>query len=471
MKRFLCLFIVIILICLPACSKKPKDNGDTAAENSSLDKISAIEPDTDSMKKKAVEALNSLEDTELSEKGITVFSATDMPIVPENENTVYSYTLAQRNRMFEKKYSASLNQFTEESDILLEEAYYNMLAGIGFADLFSIPAKDLHKYAAKGILLNTNSLPGADFSADWFDAELMNTAASGNDAYAVYGDFNKDISSYYCVYVNRTLLAGANIKMPYNEVDSGSWTWDKLLEISKSFSAVNESAYTVSAASSSEIANVCFKSAGYNYITSGYKTTPSVSFASDSSQKLLELLRNLNNSGNISYLPEDFTSGASLFFIGTVGDMNSVKFTKDDWCILPLPKAEKTQENYMAYMDEDHSVITCFAGAANASELFYALEGLNAASYGGYLTEAYYNDLILNSLRDSDTLNMLDYICGVKNGVQITDFTDYHASVIPELYTATRDAVAAAAQGNTLHIFNTEESAKKALDPILQKSF
>ena len=471
MKKFLCLVLIALLICLPACTKNKNNNEKDKNGDSSLDKISAINIDTDPMKKSAVNALNSLEDTVLSKKGITIYSATNMPIVPENENTVYSYNLAQRNRMFEKKYSTSLNQFREESDLLLDEAYRNMLSGIGFADLFAIPAKDLHRYAEKGILLGTNALIGADFEADWFDKDLMERASNGNDAYAVYGDLNKDISSYYCLYVNRTLLSGAELKMPYSEVESGKWTWDKLLEITKNFGAANESAYLLSAESNTEIANVCFKSAGYDYITSGYKVTPAVSFAKDENQALLEILRSLTSTKRISNLPEDFTGGTSLFFIGTVGDMNKVKFTKDDWCLLPLPKASAGQENYMAYMNEEHTVITCFAGAANSSNLFYALEGLNAASYGGYLTEAYYNDLIINSLRDSDTLNMLDYITGVKNGVQITDFTDYHASAFPELYTHTREALANAAASDTQHIFNVEENAKKALNGVLEKNF
>ena len=469
MKRFLCLLIAIIIICLPACSKKNTESKDNPPESSSLDTIKVIDPDTDSMKKTAVRALNTLSDTVLPEKGITVFSATDMPIVPESEGTVYSYTLAQRNRMFEKKYSTTLNQFTEESDKLLEQAHYNMLAGIGFADLFTIPAKDLHKYAQKGVLLNTASLPGADYSADWFDKDLMERAAHGNESYAVYGDFNKDISSYYCLYVNRDLLASADIKTPYTAVKNGSWTWDSLLEITRNFSAKNE-AFAISVQSDDLLANVCFKSAGYDYITTAHKATPTVSFASDSSQLLLQSLRNLYTQ-SISDASEAFTSGNSLFYIGTVGEMNKIKFLQNDWCILPIPKAAATQENYITYMDENHSVLTCYAGASNASLLFYAVEGLNAASYGGYLTEAYYSDLVLNSLRDSDTLNMLDYICGVKDGVLITDFTDYYAPYFPVLYEETVSAVAKAAKGDTLHIFNVEENAKKELEPILSDNF
>lgn len=469
MKRFFCLFIAVMLLCLPACSKKQTNTTKKTEEKVTLTEIGVVTTDTDSMKKKAVEALNSLSDTELSQKGITVFSATDMTIVPQDENTIYSYNISQRNRMFEKKYSTKLYQFTEDSDTLLTEAYYNMLSGIGFADLLSIPAKDLHKYAAKGVLLNTSALPQSDFSADWFDSALMEKAAHGNEKYAIYGDLNKDISSYYCVYLNKTLLSEAGMEMPFKDVANGNWTWDTLLESARNFSSVNQG-YTLSATSEQEIANVCFKSAGYDYINAGYKKTPSVSFANAPAQELLETLRSLYTT-NLSYTDTDFIGGNSLYYIGTVGEMDNVKFTKDDWCVLPLPKANAQQENYMAYMDENHTVITCFAGANDASKLFYAVEGLYAASYGGYITQAYYNDLVLNSLRDSDTLNMLDYICGVKSGVQTTDFTDYYYSAYPELYTKTRDALTEAAKGNTVHIYDLEEKTKASLDPLLEKNF
>ncbi|MBR5515068.1 MAG: extracellular solute-binding protein [Clostridia bacterium] len=469
MKKFLCLILALALLSLNACSKK--EDVRQEKKDPTLDKISVVTTDTDSMKKKAVEALNSLEDISLSEKGITVFSSTDMKVVPEDESTVYSYNLVQRNRMFEKKYSTALNQFSQNSEDLLTEAYYNMLAGIGFADLFVIPAKDLSKYAAKGILLNTTALPNSDFSAAWFNYNLMQKSAHSNDSYAVYGDFNKDIPSYYCIYVNRTLLKQAGMKMPYKDVTSGEWTWDKLIEMSRNSTAANEENFILSTKSNETTANVCFKSAGLDYISSSHKATPAVSFANENSQNVLELLRSLNAAGKISNDTADFTQGSSLFYLGTVRDTEKVKFLKDDWCILPVPKTNTASQSYTAYMDENHSVLVCYAGASNSSKLFYALEGLNAASYGGYLTDAYYNELILYSLRDSDTLNMLDYICGVKSGVQTTDFTDYYADSYPDLYLKTRTALAEAASGSTVDVYTVEETAKAKLEPIFRSYF
>ncbi|MBE6686226.1 MAG: extracellular solute-binding protein [Ruminococcaceae bacterium] len=471
MKRILCLILAVLLVLLPACAKKEKKKEDPGKSTSVLDKIGVIDIDSDPMKKMAADALNSLEDTKLSDKGITIFSCCDTEYVPESEGTVYSYSLAQRNRMFEKKYQTKLYQFSESSDLLLEEAYYNMLAGIGFADILTVPAKDLGRFARKGLLLNTTALPGADFSAEWFDSALMEKAAAGNENYAVYGDFNKDISSYYCLYANKTLFERTEQALPFDKIADGSWSWDALIEVCRNSNAVSPDTFVLSSEGASVNANAVFKSGGFDYIGSGYKKTPAAAFASDSSQKVIELLRSLNSAGHISDNTESFTSGNSLFMIGTVGDMNTVKYLRNSWCILPLPKTDAKAESYTAYMDENHSVVTCFAGASNASKLFYVLEGLNAASYGGYLTQAYYNSLIINSLRDSDTLNMLDYICGVKDGVQTTDFTDYYSAQIPELYEKTRDLLAEAATGDSIHIFAAEETTKKTLDPLLQNYF
>ena len=467
--------ILALFSCGKAKDKEEKTSQDTSpTDTEQISEIERIDTDTNSLKKKAVEMLNALPDTDMSKgNGITIASASPMSFVTEEQSNAYSYAVTQRNQLFEKKYSTSVTSFSEETDIILENAYYDMLSGLEYADLLSVPAKDLNKFITKGLLLDLNALPRSDFSAEYFDQELMNNVSTPNERYAIYGAFNKDLDNYQCLYVNDTLLETAGIPSPYQSVEKGEWTWDKLLEISKTFAVANTSATVLTSSSASDLADICFKSSGYDYIISSPETIPYVSFASDSSQKVLDLLRGFNTSVKPEYSSDTaalFCEGNTLFCTGKTSDMKKIKALSADWGILPLPKADKNTESYTSLMSKEHSVICVFAGA-NTENVFAAIEGLNAASYGGYLTEAYYKDLINTSLPDANTLNMLDYVLGVKGIITKNCFTDIYAERIPKLTEYTRDSLSSAAAGNTVHIFMAEDEAKKQLDPILSEIF
>lgn len=477
MKRLISLLTVLtMLLCLlSACGGKDKESSGiselTAAGESAVTELARIEVDTDDLKKQAVAALNALADTDISADGnLTVASTTSLNYVPNADSSDYGNAMLDRNKMFEKKYGVQLVELTElTDDVMLDNAEKNYLSGLKYSDLLSIPQSSVHRYAEKGLLLNVNSLPGADFSASYFNGEAMSSVTAGYRNYVIYGDFNKDLSNYYCVFVNHSLYAESGMELPYLSVEKGDWTWDRMLEISRTFNAIRPDLKAVTAASFSELTDTAFKSSGYDYFTTGYGITPAPAFASDDSQKLLEVLRGMFTvySDPAETPAAGFSTGNALFCIGETGDMDTVKTVGSDWGMLPLPKQFAGESNYTSYLAPDHAVICIFAGA-ESQNLFAAIEGLNAASTGEYMTEAYYNDLIVNSLPNSNTLNMLDYIFGRKKSRTVTDITHIYGTVYPELLTYTRDAIAEAAKGTSVHIFAAEDSAATNLENILK---
>lgn len=477
MKRLISLFTLLaMLLCLlSACSGKDTNKNDAMdtpnVEESAVHGLSRIEVDTDDLKRQAVAALNALPDTDISADGnLTVASTTALHYVPNADSSDYGNAMLERNKMFEKKYGVQLVELTElADDVMLDNAEKNYLSGLKYSDLLSIPASSVHRYIEKGLLLNVNSLPSTDFSAPYFNGAAMSSVTAGYRNYAIYGDFNKDLNNYYCVFVNHSLYAESGMELPYLSVENGDWTWDRMLEISRSFNTARPDLKAVTANSFSELTDTAFKSSGYDYFTTGYGITPSPSFASDGSQSLLETLRGMFGiySAPANNAPSDFVDGNTLFCIGKAGDMDKVKTVGGDWGMLPLPKQFAGETDYTSYLTPDHAVICIFAGA-ESQNLFAAIEGLNAASTGEYMTEAYYNDLIVNSLPNSNTLNMLDYIFGRKKSRVVTDITHIYGTAYPELMTYTRDAIAETAKGTSVHIFAAQDSAAKNLENILK---
>ena len=477
--------LLILCASLVSCSivtvnKKQPEPADTSEPASLPEGLTRVEVDTDSMKKQAVAMLNSLDTVNLnSSNGFTVASTDQKVYVPDSNNSNYNAALIERNKMFEKKYSVEINQFYDSTDAMLEEAYQDMLAGIYYTDVFSIPQRDLGRFISKGVLLKTSSLPDIDFSAAYFDSAAMEQASAGFDCYAVYGEFNRDIDSYYCLYVNRELLARAGLSMPYDMVKNGTWTWDELIHMVRASAQINTDAAAIASSAMAELTAVCYKSSGANFIDTGYQKTPSVAYGNENTANVINLLRTLTQSGKSVYdatsesssAVTDFMQGKALFCIATVGDMKKITTMQNDWCVLPLPKTDAGAETYYTYAGASHAVIACYAGAKNTDAVSAALCGLNAASSGGYLTAAYYYELIDTSIRDSSALDMMDYICGIKGGHAVNDFTDVYGDTHPALISDTKEALVQTLLNYSLDAYSVAQASQKDLGWRMSAAF
>lgn len=439
MKRFM-MFLLAVLLCFCTLSCENNTSEEISDDTTEVSPVPPgtveVEVDTEPMLKEAVMALNNLNSVDLPSGGITVASNGDTVYVPEGDSTFYNAALIKRNKMFEKKYNTTLLQFNDTVGDMADNAYKYMMSGVYYADIFSIPQKDLGKYITKGLLVKTISLTDTDFSKNYYDSQMMEQVSKGSDCYGVYGAFNRDISHYYCLYVNRDMLSSLGLEMPYDLVKEGKWTWDQLIAMLRS-SATLDSIAGIASPELGTLTSAVYKSGGQSYVAAGYKKTPELNYNNAYTADVLTILRSAGGQKTIYNNAEagvnartEFMQGKALFYIGTVSEMKTITTMTPDWCILPLPKLNEAQSDYYTYVSEDHPVIAVFAGA-RCYDMAAALDGLNAASYGGYLSDAYYYELIDTSIRDSSALDMMDYICGIKGGKAVNDFSDVYTEVRP----------------------------------------
>ena len=448
MKRLL-LLVIAVLVCLSVTSCKEKEITAEPADDTTVTEDNGrveVVVDTDSMKKTAVDALNGINSVDLGGKNFTIASTASMVYVPDTKDTNYSAALDERNRMFEKKCSAELLQFEDDADTMLETARLNLLSGVYYTDLFSVPQKDLGRFIAEGLLLRTTSLVGADFSKSWYDGSMMNEAAYSSESYGIYGDFNRDIASYYCLYVNRDMLYAAGLTMPYDKVRDGSWTWDELINMLRANTDINGTA-GVSSSDMNLLTKAVYKSGGNFYVNTGLGKEPHLAFNNEKTTGVMSLFRSIgghktlyNDTAESGSARSEFMQGRSLFYIGTVGEMKIITTMSPDWCILPLPKTVASLDTYYNYVSPDHAVIAVYAGS-HCGDMTEVIDALYASSTGGYLSDAYYYELIDTSIRDASALDMMDYICGIKDGKPINDFSDIYTDYRPYTVSALAGAM------------------------------
>ena len=306
----------------------------------------------------------------------------------------------------------------------------------------------------------------------------MNQAAAGYNSYAVMGDMTHDVGAYYCLFVNTALFEKLGLEVPYSAVEDGSWTWDMLLTLTRQAATVDGGVLNIGAGSVSELVSAVLKSAGQDYLKTGLGVTPEIAYGTEATVKAVDLLRGMQHSykilfdqySNTGSSLGDFRAGNLMFFAGRVSQMAEVAKMGGDWTILPMPKFDPSAATYQTFISPDAPVIVISASTPNPEDIAYGLTALNAAS-GKYLTEAYYDDLTVNAVNNSRTLDMLDYVCGIKGGVGLTDFVYMFGAQYPELYENSYAALWEHICNGTVTVAEAARSAQYNLNWRMQNAF
>ncbi|MBQ3099851.1 MAG: hypothetical protein IJC50_02560 [Clostridia bacterium] len=384
----------------------------------------------------------------LANQSFTVAVTPEIKFAPSDYSSEYNVALSKRNEMVSQKYSVSLGQVEAPADLMLSDAYASYLSGLYYSDIMMIPAAKLGEFAEKGFLLNVFSLPYSNYYKDYYDLKGMTQASAGNTAYAVMGDMTRDVGSYYCLYVNTELFERLGLEVPYASVEDGSWSWDKVLELTRQAMSVDGYVLKIGASTVSDLVSGVYKSSGQNYMSTWLGATPKVAYDTSLTAKVTQIIADLRAGDKILFdqysntgsALGDFRKGNLMFYVGTVAQMSEICKMGGEWTLLPMPKTDPAQEDYIAHLSSSAPVVVISASNPNTDDLAYVLDAINAAS-GAYLTEAYYRDLIYTSLNKSKTLDMLDYVTGIKAGKGMYDFVYMFGERYPELKENTYAAI------------------------------
>ena len=493
MKKKIIVFMTIIytLFALTSCSfitiNTAKENGEggvngdlSGGENSGgiyPEGVYPVEDKYDEYLAKAEAAVAALPDHRFENQSFTVAVTPEIQFAPNDYSSEYNVALAKRNSMVADRYSISLGQIEAPADLMLSDAYASYLSGIYYSDVMMIPAGKLGEFASKDFLLNVFSLPYADYYKDCYDLKGMTQASAGDTSYAVMGDMTRDIGSYYCLYANTDLLSRLGIEVPYSAVEDGSWSWDTVLEMTRQAMSVDGTVLKIGASTISDLVGGVYKSSGQNYMSTWLGATPKVAYDTSLTEKVTRVIADLRTGDKILFDQYsntgsslgDFRNGNLMFYVGTVSQMSDICKMGGGWTLLPMPKTDPAQEDYISRLSSSAPIMVVSASNPYPEDLPYVLDALGAAS-GHYLTEAYYRDLIYNSLNNSKTLDMLDYVTGIKGGRGAYDFVDMFGVSYPELKENTASVIWSCAISGT-DLSSAASAAHYSLNWRMQNDF
>ena len=301
--------------------------------------------------------------------------------VEEDLNVKFTYR-EEKNSWNERKTFA---QMISQS-ILAGDAAYDIVAGYSMS---------LATLAASGMLCDMMETEYLDFEKPWWSDNLTEQATVNGKLYIATGDIST-FALYYMfgTYFNKDMITKFNLESPYDLVESGKWTLDKMISMSKGvYQDLNgDDKKDEQDQHGMAIPYVCIDQF---YWGSGLHTTeldkdgtPFISpdLSSEKTVDLVAKLCTLFHSDPDAWIVADgirnpFLDGRALFTNQAVSLGNSLRDVKFGYGMVPTPKADEKQEDYVTIMSFPYTLYGIPLDAKDPDMSSAVLESLAAEGY------------------------------------------------------------------------------------------
>jgi len=260
---------------------------------------------------------------------------------------------------------------------------------INFLDRFALES------AVLNLFIPLQDVKYIDLTKDYWGEELSKKLSINNTNYFAIGSYQLGIyNTLHCVLFNNKLAADNNITIPFDDVDNGTWTFDKLASY-KGIATVDTDGdgeidqWTYSA-DERALPMTMVVSSGYQVVSKDENDKLQLNVYTDMEPfvNVLDKVRDVFYTGDMPYANvPNFASGKEMIcfaYFALIGTYNEME---DDFSILPVPKYDETQQQY--YSRAYDSAFTGIPTSATDTDKSGAvLECLNSYGYR-YLLPAF----------------------------------------------------------------------------------
>ena len=311
-----------------------------------------------------------------------------------------------------------------------------VMAGDYIADCIILEGLEFASVLPKNLLLDLTEISTLDLSASWWDQDASAALSLGGKLYGAVGDISPmGLLAANCVYVNRAMLTTAGLEDPAEYVKAGTWTYDVMERMGRvvAHDVNGDGKMTevdIYGLDSEPIGYVAAGSCGVIYTQKDENDLPVLALDQERAIAAIEKLVPLFRNKEITLYSQDFTGSG---FKNIFRDLIVQKFIEDeilfvnnwlcvalelremesDFGLLPPPKYDESQEDYMVYNSSSWTTYTAVPKTVKNADLTFIGDVMNALGYYGH--EHIYTALIdtaitYKSLRDEGNREMMELI-------------------------------------------------------------
>ncbi len=276
--------------------------------------------------------------------------------------------------------------------------------------------------ASGGYLYDYAALPNVDLSAEWWNQSATEQLRLGKKTYYAVSDYM--IPCPYVIVFNKEIVSNNDMESPYELVYDGEWTIDKYIAMAETAATdldgdgkfTDTDVYGMTANESSKY--ISLMPAANQFITAkGADGRIQLAMNTEKTLSLVEKVYAMSSKEGVVYRPANMElattdsmmmNGKVLFLMTAVSDIVNLRESEVDIGLLPYPKYDVAQENYLSM---DWGGLAGVPVSIQNPEMVGAVIELMAYESGETVIPAYYDVLLAGKLaRDEDSAKMLEIL-------------------------------------------------------------
>ena len=285
--------------------------------------------------------------------------------------------------------------------------------------------KTVTTFLANGFLLTMNGISAFDFSAPWWNRNAMESVRLNDRIYMAFGDINYYLFDFQSIIIcNKPFIADNNMADPYTLVREGEWTIDAFLTM------VSQGAQDLDGDGERGEAQDMLGFTGFPTATElGFTHAADVElFHRDGdgsvvydgvSEKYFDVVSRYSDvlgDKTVAVHGGDylgrFRNGLTLFTSCSVGELSTMRETEFDYLVLPFPKYDAEQADYISFITNQIQPMVIPITVADTERAGVVLENLCGESHK-LVRERYFDELVnYKYVRDEEAIETLRMLYG-----------------------------------------------------------
>ena len=426
--RFLTVSLLLALI-LTSCSSAASDNvtvteaktdAVTEADTAPADMLDARKQLSDDLPEKDFGGADFL---------VVVDDYTHTDYVAEQETgALINDAIFRRNSRVAERFNVNL--ITEnggDSAVIMTNVQNAVRAGDDAYQLISAMMINSAKLAVQNYFQDWYSMDYVNLEKPWWNQLCTDTLSIDHKIFMMAGSISPSFLTHtYCVYMNKRL--GNDIDLTatiYDTVLQGKWTIDYYTSLVKdSWVDLNgdgkqddQDQYGL-AAQVTSYATPFIYAFGETTVSRDADGMPVLSINEEKAADMVNKVYSLfyESNGTIttdgwSLHSDTFAAGRALFMNGVfVHAIDRFSDMADDYAILPYPKWNEAQENYLTMSDGASPLVSIPTTVADTERASIITEALAAESYKSVIPVIYDTALKVRGVRDETSMQIVDII-------------------------------------------------------------
>jgi len=356
----------------------------------------------------------------------------DLTAEEENGDTINDAVFL-RNLKIEEKYNVTFKEIVREHPAIYSDINKAVKAGDDIYDVVGMHINQFAPLAQNGNLIDLFTIPNVELTKPWWDQGTVRDLSIGNKLFVVQGALLiMDNDAMEAMIFNKAVLRDNALESPYDIVKRGEWTFEKLLEMGRGIARdlngdgvmyIQDDMFGYIL--QGDTANSFYVSGGEKICSKDENDYPIITFGTERGYRitalLSEMLSDTDNSVNLHTYENKFpiydeqvkmfSENKALFSWIRMRIVERLRGMEMDFGLLPLPKLDKSQENYITQNNPHTGAgISIPSTAQNLDRTGMILEDLSAESR--YTLQPAYYEINLKGkyARDDESSDMLDII-------------------------------------------------------------